>query len=89
MDATIPQQAWCTRWGQPHKDGDICSRCGYVKEITHSGRAIVMDPSDGYIYVRCYKRHLVERIPKEEWETHWLHDKVFDPKFNIECSIEN
>lgn len=56
--------------------------------VTHSGRPIVQDPSDGYIYVRCPKRHLVECIPKDEWETHWLHDMCFNPKFNIECSIE-
>ena len=57
--------------------------------MTHSGRPIIMDPSDGYIYVRCPQRHLVEMISKDEWETHWLHDKCFDPKFNIECSIES
>ena len=54
---------------------------------TNSGRPIVMIPSTGNVYVRCNKGHLVECIKRIEWESHWLYEKVNDPKFNIECSI--
>lgn len=54
----------------------------------HSGRPIVTI-TDGAIFIRCCRLHLVERVPTEAWESHWLHDRVFDPHWQVECSIGN
>ena len=56
---------------------------------THSGRPIVQSNGDGPIWVRCCKGHLVELIPRADWESHWLYPKVNDDRFNIECSIQS
>ena len=57
------------------------------KEKPHYGRAVIM-ATDRAVYVRCPKLHLVERIPIDAWPGHWLRERVFEPRWEIECSID-
>ena len=54
---------------------------------THYGRPIVMQYADGPVYILCSLRHVVERIDRADWDSHWMRERVADPKWNIECSI--
>ena len=57
------------------------------QERPHYGRAVIM-VTDRAVYVRCPKLHLIERVPLTEWESHWLHDRIWQRDFCVECSIE-
>lgn len=58
------------------------------QQKSHSGRCVVM-VTDRAVYVRCPRMHLIEKIPLEEWDlAHWLYERVFSPRFCIECSVD-